>query len=46
MNPATGMDEVTDVWVKDGRIVGFGDAAEKATDSARSGAAPADRSYV
>lgn len=44
MNPATGMDEVTDVWVKDGRIVGFGDAAKKATDSARSGAAPADRS--
>ena len=44
MNPATGMDEVTDVWIKDGRIVGFGDAAEKATNSARSGAAPADRS--
>lgn len=24
MNPATGMDEVTDVWVKDGKIAGFG----------------------
>lgn len=25
MNPATGMDEVTDVWVKDGKIAGFGE---------------------
>ena len=25
MNPATGMDEVTDVWVEDGKITGFGE---------------------
>ena len=24
MNPATGMDEVTDVWVEDGKITGSG----------------------
>ena len=24
MNPATGMDENTDVWIRDGRILGFG----------------------
>ena len=25
MNPATQMDERTDVWIKDGRIVAYGD---------------------
>ena len=25
MNPATSMDEVTDVWIKDGKILGFGE---------------------
>lgn len=33
MNPATGMDEVTDVWVQDGKIIGYGDRPESCLDS-------------
>ena len=34
MNPATGMDEVMDVWIRDGKIAGFGEniAIEKSED--------------
>lgn len=33
MNPATGMDEVTDVWVQDGKIIGYGDRPDSCPDS-------------
>lgn len=28
MNPATGLDEVTDLWIQDGKILAYGEREE------------------